>query len=243
MRDRRNRLDPELRAFVEGRRIGRRALAAVHQRALARAEAIVAGNGAPPPPTGRTTASPSTRFGVRRLRVGFALASLVAVLAGGIGAFAAIHRWLARSAGNASPTITSAPPAAPQTGSPLPASPPSPPVSQLDPRIAAPTAGATSSRTASGGPTRAAADAELGFLTRAHAAYARRDFATALTLIAEHAGRYPDGHLAEQREALRVRSLFGAHRGAEARQATLAFAERFPHSVLLAPLLEGPGAP
>jgi hypothetical protein len=105
----------------------------------------------------------------------------------------------------------------------------------------APPAVAPSDRSARGGSPTAPEEAELKLLTRAHAAYARRDFTRALNLVAEHSRRYPQGHLAEQREALRVRSLVGAGRGAEARQAALAFARRFPNSVLSAPLLDAPG--
>ena len=61
--------------------------------------------------------------------------------------------------------------------------------------------------------------AELELLQRAHAAYTRHDFSVALTLVAEHARRFPNGHLAEQREALRVRSLAGAGRADEAHRA------------------------
>ena len=75
--------------------------------------------------------------------------------------------------------------------------------------------------------------AEIAVLQPAHAAHARGDFATALVLVAEHARRFPKGHLAEEREALRVRSLAGAGRTEEARRATAAFGARFPRSILL----------
>ena len=75
--------------------------------------------------------------------------------------------------------------------------------------------------------------AELDLLQRAHAAYTRRDFSAALALVAEHARRFPRGHLAEQREALHVRSLVGSGRTDEAHRAEAAFAIQFPRSVLL----------
>jgi hypothetical protein len=75
--------------------------------------------------------------------------------------------------------------------------------------------------------------AELDLLRRARGAYRQRDFSGALRLVAEHDRRFPQGHLAEEREALRVRSLAEAGRAAEARQAAAAFAARFPRSVLL----------
>ena len=80
--------------------------------------------------------------------------------------------------------------------------------------------------------------AELDLLQRAQSEYASRDFADALVLVAEHGRRFPNGRLAEEREALRVRSLARAGRGDEARRALASFAKRFPHSVLLPRLQE-----
>ncbi|HEX7453161.1 MAG TPA: hypothetical protein VF294_12785, partial [Polyangiaceae bacterium] len=75
--------------------------------------------------------------------------------------------------------------------------------------------------------------AELDLLSHAQAAYTHHDFSRALALISEHTRRFPNGHLAEEREALRVRSLLGSGRNEEAERATAAFARRFPRSVLL----------
>jgi hypothetical protein len=83
--------------------------------------------------------------------------------------------------------------------------------------------------------------AETELLRRAHAAYASRDFLSALLLVAEHSRRFLSGVLSEEREALRVRSLAGAGRNSEARSAVEMFAKRFPRSVLL-PRLHGIGA-
>lgn len=83
--------------------------------------------------------------------------------------------------------------------------------------------------------------AELALLQRAQSEYAGQDFPDALVLVAEHARRFPRGRLAEEREALRVRSLAGANRGQEARRALATFARRFPHSVLLPRLQEAAG--
>jgi hypothetical protein len=73
---------------------------------------------------------------------------------------------------------------------------------------------------------------ELRLLSRARAAVARADFASALPLIAEHARRFRDGRLAEEREALRVGALAGLGRDEDARHAASAFRTRFPQSVL-----------
>jgi len=83
--------------------------------------------------------------------------------------------------------------------------------------------------------------AEVGLLRRAHVGYASQDFSSALVLVAEHARRFPNGRLAEEREALRIRSLVGSGRTDEARRAVAAFAARFPRSVLLPRLRESAG--
>lgn len=85
-------------------------------------------------------------------------------------------------------------------------------------------------------PTLSRADqarAELRLLRQARAAVAREDYAAALPQIAEHAHRFKDGRLTEEREALRVKALVGLDRTAEARRAAAAFRARFPRSVLL----------
>jgi hypothetical protein len=74
---------------------------------------------------------------------------------------------------------------------------------------------------------------ELELLARAQAAYSQRDFARAISLIGELTRRFPNGHLAEEREALRVRSLFGVGNADQGRRAAAAFVSRFPRSVLL----------
>jgi hypothetical protein len=69
-------------------------------------------------------------------------------------------------------------------------------------------------------------------------AHATSDFPGALALVAEHSRRFPKGRLAEEREALRVRSLIGSQRMDEARRAIAEFEVRFPRSVFLSRLQE-----
>src|SRR5206468_1667962 len=69
---------------------------------------------------------------------------------------------------------------------------------------------------------------ELALLRTARAAVARQDFAAALVPISEHARRFKNGRLAEEREALRVKALSGLGRTDEARHAARAFEARFP---------------
>ncbi len=80
--------------------------------------------------------------------------------------------------------------------------------------------------------------AELALIQKAQAAYADGNLSNALHLLTEHGRRFPNGRLAEEREALRVRSLAGCGRSADARRALQAFADRYPHSVLLPHLQE-----
>ena len=75
--------------------------------------------------------------------------------------------------------------------------------------------------------------AELGLLQRAQVAYVAREFSDVLARVAEHSRKFPNGRLAEEREALRVRALEGTGRTEEARRAAAAFAGRFPRSIML----------
>jgi RNA polymerase sigma-70 factor (ECF subfamily) len=224
-RERDRELDPELEAFLAHGAIERRAPPEVRARALARAQAIVAAGGAiPTGPTAPARAPlPSATRGQARFRI--AAAAALAIASAAVGAVAALR---ARS--------DQAPPAGP-AWSPSPAA--SAPVTNVGSRTPASPARAAGpstappSRPARGAPREDPFTAELELLQRAHGAYTRHEFSAALTLIAEHARRFPKGHLAEQREALRVRSLIGAGHQDEAQRAAAAFAVQFPRSVLL----------
>ncbi len=74
---------------------------------------------------------------------------------------------------------------------------------------------------------------ELGILQRAQAAFGAGDFSNALLLVNDHARRFPNGRLTEEREALRVRALSGAGREKESAKAASAFRARFPRSPML----------
>ena len=77
------------------------------------------------------------------------------------------------------------------------------------------------------------ADAEMGLLEQAWVALERQEFAAALAAIVEHARRFRNGRLTEEREALRVRALSGLGLRDEVRRAAAAFGARFPQSPLL----------
>jgi hypothetical protein len=74
---------------------------------------------------------------------------------------------------------------------------------------------------------------ELGVLESARRAVGQGDYMAALAAVARHQREFPHGELSEERDALRVRALFGAGQTASADRAALAFRERYPKSGLL----------
>lgn len=76
-------------------------------------------------------------------------------------------------------------------------------------------------------------DLELALLSRARTSVLAGHFDQALGQIAQHARQFPLGAFAEEREALRIRSLAGLGRHDEAQAAATAFRARFPRSALL----------
>jgi len=230
-------LGAELQAFLEPRTIQRRVPPDTRARALANARAILAAGGAISRSSRREPPTLPPVYGARaRGPVRLALAASVAIAVGAVGAVGALRGRAAHPPQTALPAGPRQPVPAVREA-PLGGAPSEPPVAAA-PR--APTAKPTRPARARGAGD--AVTAELDLLARAHAAYTRRDFSAALILVAEHARRFPKGHLAEQREALRVRSLVGSGRTDEADRAAAAFAVRFPRSVLL-PHVEGSPEP
>ena len=153
-----------------------------------------------------------------------ALAAAVTLALATVGAAAALHP---RALGfpEVDPTVRRNPEA-----QPVPASALQPPLEKPAPASAP---GARAARPHQAVSPQESYAAELRLLQRAQSEYTSQDFPNALVLVAEHARRYPNGRMAEEREALRVRSLAGAGRGDEARRALTTFGEHFPHSALL----------
>jgi len=223
MKRREPTLEPELEAFLNPRSVERRAPPEVRARALARVRAIAAAGGQIPPNASLALAPPplarpASSHGLVRivLPASFAAAAVVAV-----GTVAVLRVPAARAptpATSAQPVAVVFQPAE---------------VSSLLPPAATPPVMAPPKAVRSVRPIGEAGTTELELLGRAQAAYTQRDFSRALGLLGEANRRFPNGHLAEEREALRVRSLMGAGRAVEGQRAAAAFAVRFPRSVLL----------
>lgn len=190
----------------------------VRARLLARARSAIAAAEANPPLAAIVVLRPAPR-GQR-----IALAAAVTLALATVGAAAALHE---RAPGfpEVDPTVRRNPEAPP-----VPPSAPQPSVEKPAPTSAP---GARAARLHRAVSPQESYAAELRLLQRAQSEYTSQDFPDALVLVAEHARRFPNGRMAEEREALRVRSLAGAGRGDEARRALITFGEHFPHSALL----------
>lgn len=210
----------QLHAIIEqGRRI-RRMPDIVRARLLSRARAVIGSarlvSDAPPP-----SVIPAPW---RRAR---SMAAAAAVLLAAAGATAAL-RVRALRVRDLPPTAYQ-PPAGRLASAPALTRPPAPPALPDPVRLSR----ASLPRGARALSPKESYAAEVGLLQGAQSDYARRDFRGALVLVAEHAHRFPKGRLAEEREALRIRSLAGAGRPDEARRALESFARHFPRSALL----------
>jgi hypothetical protein len=216
--------EAEVQEVIERGRHIRRAPDVVRARLLARARVAVATS-----TQAKRLGIPETAPGWRGRRLAFAAAALLLFSAAGAAAALYAHTWRSAEIGptlrgsSETPSVRAAAPKQ-SISEVVPA-----PQVLSSPRIQ------RSHRVLSPQESYAA---ELYLLQRAQSEYASQDFPDALVLVAEHARRFPNGRLAEEREALRVRSLAGADRGDQARRALAAFARRFPRSVLLPRLRE-----
>jgi len=208
---------PELEALLEQGKQIPAVPAAVRARVLTRARATAALAGSARPP--RSRISPAI------LRP----AALVAAMVLGMGIAGAVVLLRDRKPAPAADANASAPVAVRPALSVL--APPTPPA-PLPSAPLAPSAPEPHPSAKAASPRESYA-AELELLRRAQAAYASGDFSGSLVSLNEHARQFPNGRLAEEREALRVSCLRGLGRSSDARRAVTSFAQRFPHSVLL----------
>jgi hypothetical protein len=222
MRRRDTVTDQEVEAVMDRGRQIRPAPDLVRARLLARARAAVAA-----PTAAAPVAFPERPTAWHERRLAVAAAALMVLAAAGAGAALYSHTMRATA-------ISPTPQRTPQRPT-IPASAPEVPAAEPAPQLVSSSRLQRSHRSLSPQESYAA---ELDLLQRAQSNYASQDFPDALMLVAEHARRFPTGRLAEEREALRVRSLAGAGHGDEARRALAAFAKRFPRSAFLPRLRE-----
>jgi hypothetical protein len=81
---------------------------------------------------------------------------------------------------------------------------------------------------------------ELRLLEPARSSIARGDYGGALTAIARHRREYPNGQLAEERDALGVRALSGLGQRSAAEASAADFRRRYPRSALLSWMRDQP---
>lgn len=216
------RLDPELETLLEFRRPARRIPDDVRARVLARGRAFLSGERVIfPAALLEGPKSPPTSLSPGRVLGRLAVAASIAVAAGAAGALAALHSRASEVPSAASPASLEA----------FPDDYPHEPIP--DPAPAIPMTSRHRTPVTRTHPTPKDSLAEVELLQRTQLAYARRDFSSALALVAEHARRFPQGPLAEECQALGVESLVRWGHADEARRAGAAFVARFPRSVLL----------
>ena len=244
MKRRQSSLPSELEAFIEPRRVTRHLPAEIRTRVLARAGKPAAAGGELPAayPRHRGDSPAPVRA---RLLVRLAVAASVALAAGTVWAIVSLPRQPEGQVGPGVHPSAAATNAGPRRNAAAGAVERSPAVTMppTGPANAAPAPGALVARPVPEAAVRAhgprpaaprdAFAVELALLQRAHTDYTHRDLTGALALLAKHARRFPRGRLAEEREALRVRSLLAAGRTAEAHRVAAAFATEFPRSALL----------
>ncbi|HXU64947.1 MAG TPA: hypothetical protein VN962_24785 [Polyangia bacterium] len=222
-----NELPPDIRTLLQHEREIPPVPAAVRARALARARASLEGR-SQAAYVPRVAAPPRLRWAVAAC-VTFAAAAAV-----GAGAYEVRLHLVPQAPVPAAP-------AAPVVARPAPVT--APAVAPAVEPIAEAELPAVSHEITTPRLSRTDSDrAELRLVRMARSAVARQDFGAALGLLTEHARRFKDGRLAEEREALRVRALAGLGRTEEARRAAGQFQARFPRSVLLPAVRQMPGA-
>lgn len=202
-------LSIDVRALLEQERSIPAVPAATRARAIARArQALSPGVQAAVVPSGASGSLPT-----------WAVAGLVCLIGAAAGLVASILVTRAPSA----PMVAVAPGAEPAGADPQAAT---------GPTIEAPTVQSPSLLQAPGAELQLERD-ELRLLERAHAALTREDFVAAMSPLLEHARRFKQGRLVEEREVLRMEALSGLGRRDEVRRAAAAFEVRFPRSPLV----------
>jgi hypothetical protein len=242
------RLSGELEALLDAERDIEAPGADARARLLARLGPIVipgaigAGVGAAAASGASGTETAATSKAAGLLGAGVKAKLVVAAIAGAVGAVggAMTHAALTR------PPV---PKLAPTTVAPTPIPPPpaasAPPLPEpVQSALSAPTSAPSAVQPArSGASTAASLRTERLLLERATAALMRGDANSALAALHEHARRFPQGELAEEREVLLVRALRAAGQNDAAEKQAKDFKQKFPSSLQSGTLDASPSAP
>ncbi len=223
-------LSAAVRALLANERIPQPADAALRQRVLERARVAIEGR---PSGVGLRVAGQTSRAGraPRTLLLVAAAVAIAGLAAAGVSIYVLVRA-------PAAPTFVSAmpPPALPVAAAqervaPVPLG--SPSVVEAEPLDAPRAPLPTTTPEPPRAPSASTFALELTLLEPARRSIARGDFTGALAAIARHQREYPRGQLAEERQALRVRALWGMGDKAAAESAAAVFRKRYPHSGLL----------
>jgi hypothetical protein len=192
------------------------------------------GDGGAPPPEGSGSAARARVLGVKLLKAGALLAvgATLGYVARGPGSIATAPPTAASAVAPAASRPVDEEQVAPAEVDASAASEPktspvsglTPPASKPQPRGAEPLASPSAS-------SRSTLSQERALVERARAAIARRDGLSALEALTEHERAFPNGKLAEERDALFVQALALAGRSDDARRRALQFESRYPTSM------------
>lgn len=175
-------------------------------------------------------ASPGTRLVRSVFRSGWA--RLAAGFGGGILVGANLRPPISTPDAPILTEVRTVPPVAPVASAPAPVPPvpPAPPPPRVPARAAPPKAPAVVSSASAVVDT---LSLERALLDQGRTAIVRGEPSSALTLLGEHERRFPDGKLAEERDALYVEALASAGRESEASTRAERFRRDHPASLLL----------
>lgn len=169
----------------------------------------------------------------RTLRTAWLVAAAVAI-AGLSAAAVGVYAWGADEAPAVAPIATVGP--TPTVPEPQPDAAPPASSSDAQPVLERPTPARGSDTVRA--PAAQSYAAEVVLLEPARQSLSRGDYGAALSALAKHRREYPNGQLVEEREALRVRALWGLGQKGPALAAAKAFRKRYPRSALLGWLSE-----
>ncbi len=229
-------LSPDLEQLLRAEKDFPEPPADVKEAVLAKFQATIQGSGGSGGEGGSSSgpsSSPNAGTGALQTLVANRIVSSAVIFALGTATGAGLHAALS---GERPPPVAPAPPSAvAQQPPPPPVEPPSPPQPGVEPiplkvpRVAQPEPAKMTANKLS--PATALA-AEHALVERSRNALARREAQLALDALSRHGREFPNGQLAEERDALWVQALVLAGQGAQARDKAAEFKRKHPASML-----------